>query len=248
MRPLPLADLKGMLADLSDGSDAATEASAVQTLVDRIVDRSRPEMALAALMRWNAPETMPPARREALRERVREALAARRREGVDVPEGAARGQGPGGSWLTVDDVVRDYLTHLRAATLLERLRTWEGRRRLGYPQWDGYRWLISSLAVDPATATEYLAAQPAREPLADLLPPWCERQPDDAVGPAAVPPTTASIEGLPSADAGLTTTRDDAKYSPGARTERTRDVRTRSTPGRKAASGASSTTVRRDAS
>lgn len=243
----PLPDLKRILADLSVDPDAVNDAVAVQTLVDRIADRSHPDMALAALMRWNVPKAMSAARREALQERVREALAARRREDMHAAETRGRTPEPGGSWLTVDDVVRDYLTHLRAETLLERLRTWEGRRRLGYPQWDGYRWLISSLAVDPATSAAYLAAQPAHEPIADLLPSWCERRPDDDASPAVATRPPVDHTGAQSAPVPVAVQGSDVKSPQEMTTEPTRGIRTHSTPRRTAARGTSRTTVGTDA-
>jgi hypothetical protein len=80
------------------------------------------------------------------------------------------------AWLSPEDYARAVGLHLR--TVYERLAMWEGRRRLGWPVWDGHRWLIAPAVADPARCAAFLSALPAREPLADLLPPHCTRQPE----------------------------------------------------------------------
>jgi hypothetical protein len=153
-------------------SECALERVASE-LATLIADKAQPDMSLGALLRWNA-SALDTGTRSILRE---QALSIVKREqaeqGSTMAEPARFGE-----WLTVTEAA--VRLRIREATLLERLRTWEGRRRLGWPQWDGHRWRISSVAVDPADAASHLASLCVREPLAELLPEWCERQPDAA--------------------------------------------------------------------
>lgn len=61
-----------------------------------------------------------------------------------------------------------------------RIRTWlrsvDGRRRLGWPWWDGHQWRIPEPAVNPMTRPAYMATLPDEEPPAHArtLPRWCE--------------------------------------------------------------------------
>jgi len=79
-----------------------------------------------------------------------------------------------GSWYTVGQAAGRI--EVRVDTLLRRLEQFDHRRRLGYPQWDGYQWRFSSLAVEPETSAAFLATLPEHEPLEDLLPDWCVRE------------------------------------------------------------------------
>lgn len=79
-----------------------------------------------------------------------------------------------GAWYTVGQAASRL--EVRVDTLLRRLEQFENRRRLGYPQWDGYQWRFASLAVEPETSAGFLATLPEHEPLEDLLPDWCVRE------------------------------------------------------------------------
>jgi hypothetical protein len=109
---------------------------------------------------------------DALRERLADDFEARLAARTATLEQVGQAE----AWLSPEDYARAVGLHLR--TVYERLAMWEGRRRLGWPVWDGHRWLIAPAVADPARCAAFLSALPAREPLADLLPPHCTRQPE----------------------------------------------------------------------
>lgn len=67
-----------------------------------------------------------------------------------------------GAWLTVEQVGE--ITGRTPQTIKRRLRLKEGRRDYGWPWWDGHRWMIPSVAVDPAQRAMYMAGLPQEEP------------------------------------------------------------------------------------
>ena len=79
------------------------------------------------------------------------------------------------AWIGVEAAAHQLRTSVE--TVKEWLRTPEGRRNLGWPWWDGYRWRIPEPALDPAMRAAYMASLPSIEPPAHIasLPSWCER-------------------------------------------------------------------------
>lgn len=146
-------------------------ADEIAVLVDALVKDAEtakhPLMSLAATLRHRAGHI-----EEAHRDEIRSAATAallriRSRDVERVPPAAP----PIGEWLMVREAAPRLGT--TEETLLERLRKGEHRRRLGWPMWDGYRWWIATAVVDPERRAAFLAAQPAEEPLAELLPASC---------------------------------------------------------------------------
>lgn len=80
----------------------------------------------------------------------------------------------GGTWYSIE--LAAPRLGIQEDVLAKRLHHHEHRRRFGYPRWDGYRWMFSSLMVDPATSAAYLASMPAHEGVPELLPDWCIRE------------------------------------------------------------------------
>lgn len=80
----------------------------------------------------------------------------------------------GGNWYSIE--IAAPRLGIQEDVLAKRLHHHEHRRRFGYPRWDGYRWMFSSLMVDPATSAAYLASMPAHEGVPELLPDWCIRE------------------------------------------------------------------------
>jgi len=67
-----------------------------------------------------------------------------------------------GAWLTPIQAAKSLGVSMD--WVLQRLKTPEGRRLLGYPWYDGRRWHISSLACEPETRTAFLTELPEYEP------------------------------------------------------------------------------------
>lgn len=82
---------------------------------------------------------------------------------------------PRGVWLTVEATAN--ALNESVARVKERLRTADGRRRLGWPWWDGRAWRIPEPAINPLTRPSYMAVIPVDEPPphAATLPVWCDR-------------------------------------------------------------------------
>lgn len=142
----------------------------VDALVEDAASAKHPLMSLGATLRHRAGHID-----EMRREQIREAATASLVRLIDqqVVERAVTPAPLVGEWLTAREAAR--CLGVTEETLLERLRHEVHRRRLGWPMWDGYRWWIAVAAVDPERRATFLAAQPAEEPLKDLLPASCGR-------------------------------------------------------------------------
>lgn len=71
---------------------------------------------------------------------------------------------PAGNWLSVEQTAA--MLQKMPRTIREWLETEEGRRRLGWPWFDGREWQIPEPAINPDSRAEYMARQPAEEPSA----------------------------------------------------------------------------------
>ena len=71
---------------------------------------------------------------------------------------------PAGDWLSVEQTA--VMLRKMPRTIREWLETEEGRRRLGWPWFDGREWQIPEPAINPDSRAEYMARQPAEEPSA----------------------------------------------------------------------------------
>lgn len=164
--------LRASLAQVAVAPSPDLITATAQLLADHVASRPQPDMAVGALFRHNAP-SLSPDLKQTIREealaiiRARSAAAERQCLASHVEED--------GGWLVVHEAAPRL--RLQERTLLERLKQWQYRRMYGWPRWDGHRWLMPALAADSSRAAAFLASQPARDPLEDLLPEWCERQP-----------------------------------------------------------------------
>lgn len=167
-----IARLREKIARLSTTASQDELAATAGLLAEHVASRPQPDMAIGALFRHNAPAGLS----EEVKERVRgEALAILARSAEARRQVGAAEQDLEGGWLLVHEAAPRL--RLQERTLLERLKRWQHRQRLGWPRWDGHRWLIPAPAVDSARAVQFLTTAPEREPLPHLLPDWCERQP-----------------------------------------------------------------------
>lgn len=84
-----------------------------------------------------------------------------------------RAEPPEMRWLTTQAAAA--MLGIGIEELRARLRTSEGRYTLGWPWWDGHRWLLPEPALDPRARADYMASLPAEEPPAHRasLPDWC---------------------------------------------------------------------------
>jgi len=139
------------------------EATAAK-LVANAVRRQSPRRTAAALIRWRYAPALAPEALRRLKEVVTKQLL--QEMGVGTQEDAVDNL-----WLTVEEAA----SHLRItpATLKKRLRHRVSRRHLGWPMWDGHRWLIPRAAVDPYTRPRFLAELPDDEPY--TLPPFADQ-------------------------------------------------------------------------
>ena len=158
---------RALLRALSSAPASAELKEAAACIADACAGKRYPSKACGAVLRNHGGDLAPRVRSQ-LKELVEEELEARRDLStlsvVNVPARA---------WLSVQEAAS--LLRLHESTLLERMRQRDGRRRMGWPLWDGHRWLIAPQAIDPDTSAVFLAKLPETEPLADLLPNWCER-------------------------------------------------------------------------
>jgi hypothetical protein len=69
---------------------------------------------------------------------------------------------PVGEWLSVEQTAA--MLRKMPRTIREWLETVEGRRRLGWPWFDGREWQIPEPAINPDSRAEYMGRQPAEEP------------------------------------------------------------------------------------
>lgn len=167
--------LRALILSLPTEPSEAELAPVVEVIAADAAPAKYPDKAIGALLRHNA---------ASLRRHVRDRIRVAARDAVFQQRNALAASAvvmpvrPDGEWLTVREAAPRLRIH--EGTLYERLKDPEHRRRLGYPRWDGHQWLISSLAVDPATAAAFLATLPDGEPLLELLPPWCIRQVEEA--------------------------------------------------------------------
>lgn len=176
MRSPQQQSLYDRLRSLPKRPTEAEIETAVAALVNSALAAKQPLMSVGASLRHGAKDMDP-----GLRERLRDAANALilKRSATPallpvVPTGTPE-------WRTVREAAREL--GCSEAVLVERLRRYEHRRRLGWPMFDGYRWLIPAAVLDPMRRAAFLLAQPAEEPLPDLLPPSCERGPRSASTP-----------------------------------------------------------------
>lgn len=71
---------------------------------------------------------------------------------------------PSDNWLTLEQTAVALGRQTR--TIREWLETEDGRRRLGWPWFDGRDWKIPEPAINPNARAEYMSRQPADEPRA----------------------------------------------------------------------------------
>lgn len=159
--------LRTLISSLSSTPGDQELRELVGAIADAVEGKRYPRKAIGALVRNHGGE-FAPRLRSRITEMAAEEVAVRAQKCV--PESASA---PTASWLSVKDAAA--LLGIHATTLESRLRTRDGRRRLGWPQWDGSRWRIAPQAIDPATSAVFLSGLPTAEPLADLLPSWCEQ-------------------------------------------------------------------------
>lgn len=169
------------LASLTEHPSTSSIDSVVTALAaDALAAPAHPLMSLAATLRSRA-KGLSPELFAVLRERAEIEITTRLATlpGEDSPLALPRGE-----WLTVKEAA--LVLGITEATLHERLRHQHHRRRLGWPMWDGHRFWIATAAVDPNRRAAFLAAQPAEEPLAELLPAHCRTHSmDDELADAA---------------------------------------------------------------
>lgn len=167
------APLRALLADLTPASPREAIASISELLADLVESRTHPDMAIGALFRHNAPNTLDRSVLETVREEALALLDQRRATGTQLAAAAQIDERDGGWLFTWEAAPR---LRVQEKTLRERLAKWEQRQSLGWPVWDGHQWRIPAWAVDSTRSAALLATLPAREPLPHLLPEWCERQ------------------------------------------------------------------------
>lgn len=73
---------------------------------------------------------------------------------------------PSSPWLSVDQTGE--MLNKGSRTIRDWLADVEGRRKLGWPWYDGAAWHIPEPAINPLTRANYLASQPAEEPAAHV--------------------------------------------------------------------------------
>jgi hypothetical protein len=145
--------------------EAAVDALALSALAAK-----KPLMAIGATLRHCGAGLD-----EAVRKRLRHEANSRvlqRSQPIEVPDAVKANPR---EWLTAREAA--VLWGCTLAVLYDRLRSPAQRRRLGWPVWDGSRWLIAAAVLDPWRRAAFILAQPDEEPLADLLPATCERAP-----------------------------------------------------------------------
>lgn len=71
---------------------------------------------------------------------------------------------PDGDWLSVEQTAGKLRKSTR--TIRDWLETEDGRRRLGWPWFDGREWQIPEPAINPDSRAEYMNRLPADEPRA----------------------------------------------------------------------------------
>jgi hypothetical protein len=150
-------------------TDAQFEA-ALDALVLSALTAKKPLMAIGATLRHCA-AALDPAVRDRLRNEAN-ARVLKPTQPVEVPEVVKSNPR---EWLTAREAA--VLWGCTLAVLYDRLRSQAHRRRLGWPVWDGSRWLIAAAVFDPWRRAAFLLAQPDEEPLPDLLPGTCDRAP-----------------------------------------------------------------------
>ena len=164
--------LRALLAQLAVRPSPEKIAAAASLLAEHVAARAKPDMAIGALFRHNAP-TFPADLKQTVRE---EALALLRARATRVePDHVASDVDHDDGWFLVHEAAPRL--RLQERTLRDRLKQWRYRQMYGWPRWDGYQWLVPALAVKSSHTAAFLASLPEREPLPHLLPDWCERQP-----------------------------------------------------------------------
>lgn len=167
MSPTSRLALRTLLRSAPSTPSADEIALLVDALVKDAETARQPLMSLAATLRHRAGHIQA-AHLEEIRAAATAALLRVRSREV---ERTAPPTLPIGEWLMVREAAPRL--GITEETLLERLRQGEHRRRLGWPMWDGHRWWIATAAVDPERRASFLGAQPAEEPLPELLPASC---------------------------------------------------------------------------
>ena len=159
-----------LLAALPASPSDAQVSAVVDAITTDALSRSHPLMSVGAVLRHRGARLSP-----ALVQRIRDAAVAALQERLrrDDTQPPVVEPAETGRWLGVREAAMRL--GVDEATLRERLRDPEHRRRYGWPVWDGWRWLIADAAVDPARRAAFLLAQPAEEPQPELLPPFCRR-------------------------------------------------------------------------
>jgi hypothetical protein len=71
---------------------------------------------------------------------------------------------PSGNWLSVEQAAA--MLRKTSRTIRDWLETDDGRRRLGWPWFDGREWQIPEPAINPDSRAEYMGRLPADEPRA----------------------------------------------------------------------------------
>jgi len=168
-------------------SEAEIEATVV-ALVNTALAAKQPLMSVGASLRHAAASLSP-----GIRKRLREAANAEIIRRSALPEPPITIPLATHDWRTVREAAREL--GCSEAVLLDRLHQYEHRRRLGWPMFDGYRWLIPAAALDPMRRAAFLLAQPDEEPLPDLLPPACERGPRPRCVPLSI--EDSAVESVP---------------------------------------------------
>jgi len=154
------------LSRLDNGTTTAEEARIITSFVHEALKQRKPLMSLAALFRHSTVDDDVKIR---LKRCAAEELRARLADVPSVNRTSVRQEG----WLGVKEASQWLARDER--TVADQLHTVDGRRRLGWPWWDGHAWRIAPAAVDPNRRAAFMESLPASEPTPDLLPQWCER-------------------------------------------------------------------------
>lgn len=134
-------------------STAQQEALA-EEIVRRAFERRYPWMSLGAQEREALRGHAPPSLVRDVMSRARKALTALEREKSHRPRA--------GRWLSMSEAAA--AMNVSLSWIKESLRTGVGRRRLGYPWYDGRRWHIPAAACDPRSRATFLSHLPDGEP------------------------------------------------------------------------------------
>ena len=147
--------------------DPEALAAIADSLVEEALKSSSPARSAAALIRHRYADRLNPSALHRLKAEVAVMLS----NSLSRPPEDPTAKGVDAPWLTVKEAAR--CLRITAATLKQRLRSHDRRRELGWPWWDGHRWLIPGAALCPTRRAAFLCQIPPDEPYPP--PPFADR-------------------------------------------------------------------------